>query len=151
MKCNLCMVTFRLRLLNIESELKTLMMISESPNICMLLCPDAFASWHAFISAYNSAWSFVSCHTPHLKLVSNFLLGEKINPPAPTFLEFPFDAPSKKIETLFFICHHSENSFSESLTYQSGLVIGLLNPIWILSTCFEPSHLYSASNLVPSI
>ena len=75
MKCNLCMITFKLRLLNNESEFQILMMISESPNICKLLCPASCASWHAFRSANNYARLFVRCPTPKLKLISNFPLG----------------------------------------------------------------------------
>ena len=151
MNCNLCILTFKLRLLNFVSEFKTFIVIYESPNIWMLLCLASFASWQDFRRANNSTWLFVRCPTPQLKLVPNLPPGKYINPSAPTFPVFPFDAPSKKIETLFFFCHHYENSFSVVLTFQLGLKTVLPEANWILSTSRDPSYLRSASSLMASI
>ena len=55
-KCNLCIVMFKLILLKLEAEFKTFIMIYESPNIWRLLCPTSLVSWQDFRRANNYAW-----------------------------------------------------------------------------------------------
>ena len=49
----------------------------------------------------------------------------------------------KKTETLFCLCHHSENSFSDSLIYHFGFIKGLPKFFCGFFYCKEPIHWYS--------
>ena len=57
----------------------------------------------------------------------------------------------RRLRLYFSFATSLKKLFSESLTYQKGLIIGLPMPIWIFSTCNIPSHLCSTLNLVTSI
>ena len=150
MKCNLCIVTFRLGWKNLAVEFKTLIMSSESPKIWRLEWPGSEASWRAYRRAYNSSWLLESCPNPQLKKVWSRPSERKINPPALAFPRFPFEAPSKKIVTLFLFFHQSEKSASELQICQRELSIGLLEFNWVLSIWGSPIHLYSTLRLLRS-
>ena len=80
MKCNLCIVAFKLEFLNFVAEFKTFIVISESPNIWRLLCPSSFASWHDFKRANIFSWLFVICPKPSWSWFQAFLMDRKLVP-----------------------------------------------------------------------